>query len=68
MIVTGGASFIGSTTCEGLTNKGFKVVVVDNLYSGSLSNVSSLLSTSKVAFVKVDVSNPEELTESLSIT
>ena len=34
VILTGGCGFIGSHLCELLIDKGYKVYVIDNLYSG----------------------------------
>ena len=36
ILVTGGAGFIGSSLCEYLVNKNYKVIVVDNLKNGNL--------------------------------
>ena len=35
ILVAGGAGYIGSHTCVELLNRGFEVVVVDNLYNSS---------------------------------
>ena len=39
-LVAGGAGFIGSHLCEALLARGFRVVCVDSLISGRLSNLS----------------------------
>ena len=39
VLVTGGASFIGSHTVRLLLEKGYDVIVLDNLYTGSKDNV-----------------------------
>ncbi|MGB3512083.1 MAG: NAD-dependent epimerase/dehydratase family protein [Microcoleaceae cyanobacterium] len=39
IIITGGAGFIGSHLCELLLEKGDKVIVVDNLTTGKLTNL-----------------------------
>ena len=41
-VVTGGAGFLGSHLCEALLQRGHRVVCVDNLETGSLSNVEHL--------------------------
>ncbi len=34
ILVTGGAGYIGSHTCRQLIDAGYRVVVLDNFYSG----------------------------------
>ncbi len=41
-LVTGGAGFIGSYLCERLLNDGHEVLALDNLSTGSFSNVAQL--------------------------
>jgi dTDP-glucose 4,6-dehydratase len=41
-LVTGGAGFLGSHLCEHLVAKGYRVICVDNLDTGSLENVKHL--------------------------
>ena len=50
IIVTGGAGFMGSHIVDGLVAKGHDVLVVDNLSTGSLANLST-----EVEFVDIDV-------------
>lgn len=57
-LVAGGAGFIGSHLCERLLNEGYKVICLDNLYTGSLDNVSGLMSNVNFTFVKHDVVSP----------
>jgi len=42
ILVTGGAGFIGSNTCESLLNDGFNVVCLDNFLTGSKENINHL--------------------------
>jgi UDP-glucose 4-epimerase len=42
ILVTGGAGFIGSNLVESLLNSGEDVVVLDNMHTGSRSNLKSL--------------------------
>jgi dTDP-glucose 4,6-dehydratase len=41
-VVTGGAGFLGSHLCDALIGRGFRVICVDNLDTGSLQNVEHL--------------------------
>jgi dTDP-glucose 4,6-dehydratase len=57
VLLTGGAGFIGSHVCDRLLKDGHQVVVVDNLVTGSLENITHLAGRSDFAFIKHDVSN-----------
>lgn len=54
-LVTGGAGFIGSNICDALIDKGQKVVCVDNLSSGRISNIVHLLQHPNFEFIKHDI-------------
>jgi dTDP-glucose 4,6-dehydratase len=41
-VVTGGAGFLGSHLCDHLVERGFRVLCIDNLDTGSLQNVEHL--------------------------
>ena len=45
-VVTGGAGFIGSNLAEELANMGYEVVILDNLSTGNINNLSNLLKKS----------------------
>lgn len=49
-LITGGAGFIGSNLVHDLAQKGDEVIVVDNLSTGSLENISDVLD--KIKFIK----------------
>jgi dTDP-glucose 4,6-dehydratase len=57
VLVTGGAGFIGSHLCDRLLAEGHQVVVVDNLVTGSLTNIAHLAGRDDFRFIKHDVSN-----------
>lgn len=61
ILVTGGAGFIGSSLCRFLLDKGAYVTCVDNLSSGSESNIEELKSDPKFRFIFHDVTEPIEL-------
>jgi nucleoside-diphosphate-sugar epimerase len=54
-VVTGGAGFLGSHLCESLLARGWDVVAVDDLSSGSRANVAHLLDLPTFALVEHDV-------------
>ena len=56
VVVTGGAGFLGSHLCARLLDRGDEVVCLDNLISGSLTNIEGLFSRPGFAFVEHDVS------------
>jgi len=56
-LVTGGAGFIGSHLCDSLIKKGYKVVCVDNLITGSVKNIKHLEKNRNFRFLRLDVSN-----------
>jgi dTDP-glucose 4,6-dehydratase len=57
ILVTGGAGFIGSHFCDRLLEEGHRIVVVDNLITGSIENIAHLAGREDFQFVKYDVSN-----------
>jgi len=57
ILVTGGAGFIGSHLTDRLLKEGHRVVVVDNLVTGSTENIAHLAGNSDFLFIKHDVSN-----------
>jgi dTDP-glucose 4,6-dehydratase len=54
-VVTGGAGFLGSHLCDLLIEKGWEILCMDNLVTGSDANVSHLLSHPRFRFVRQDV-------------
>jgi nucleoside-diphosphate-sugar epimerase len=57
-LVTGGASFIGSTLTDQLLARGAKVRIVDDLSSGHLDNIRGHLGGGKVDFLHADLREP----------
>ena len=55
-MVTGGAGFVGSWTCERLLDLDVEVVCVDNLMTGEQENLRTLESRSGFTFLDQDVS------------
>lgn len=58
ILVTGGAGFLGSHLCELLINKGNDVICLDNLFTGSKSNILHLLKNPSFEFMRHDITFP----------
>jgi dTDP-glucose 4,6-dehydratase len=56
-LVTGGAGFLGSHLCEELLRRGHRVICVDSLETGSLSNIEHIRSDA-FEFRLIDIINP----------
>lgn len=62
VLVTGGAGFIGSTLVDRLLDEGAReVIVVDNLFVGSVGNLKDALASGCVTFYKDDAELPTTL-------
>ncbi|OGM77727.1 hypothetical protein A2188_01985 [Candidatus Woesebacteria bacterium RIFOXYA1_FULL_43_9] len=59
ILVTGGAGFIGSHLCEQLVAKKHQVICLDNLFSGSKKNLTTIINNPHFRFVKGDVRQKE---------
>src|ERR1051326_8525192 len=57
VLVTGGASFIGSTLTDQLLARGAKVRIVDDLTSGHLDNLRQPLAKGEIEFMQADLRN-----------
>jgi nucleoside-diphosphate-sugar epimerase len=67
ILVTGGAGFIGSHLCDSLITKGYNVVCLDNLLTGSKKNIEKLLADPKFEFIEADVTKPiNQITNQIS--
>ncbi len=58
ILITGGAGFIGSYLCESLLSQGHEVICLDNLFSGSKTNIQPLRDHSHFEFIRHDVTRP----------
>jgi dTDP-glucose 4,6-dehydratase len=57
VVVTGGAGFLGSHLCHRLLDRGDEVVCIDNLITGSITNISDLFGRRGFTYIEHDVSN-----------
>lgn len=55
ILIAGGAGFIGSHLAEAILKKGKDVLVIDNLYTGSLQNIEIFKTSKKFDFIEWDV-------------
>ena len=58
IVVTGGAGFIGSNTCEDLVHNGHHVICLDNFLTGKVENIPV---HDNCKFIKCDVNNYHDL-------
>jgi nucleoside-diphosphate-sugar epimerase len=58
VLITGGASFIGSHLADALVARGARVRIVDDLTSGNLSNIQRHLGNGKLEFIEADLREP----------
>ena len=59
-VVTGGAGFVGSHLCDHLLAKGYRVICIDNLDTGSLQNIEHIRSKD-FSFINHDITEEVEV-------
>jgi len=64
-VVTGGAGFIGSHLTDQLLKRGDEVVVLDNLSTGRMENLSALLGNPRLKVLTGSITDPQLLTEAV---
>lgn len=57
VLVTGGAGFLGSHLCERLVDDGYRVICVDNLYTGTEKNIRHLYRHQNFCFYELDITS-----------
>ena len=62
-LITGGAGFIGSHLAERLLDRGDRVVVLDNLSTGSVENIRHLKSSAQLQYHLDNIENRQLLAE-----
>jgi UDP-N-acetylglucosamine 4-epimerase len=60
IVVTGGAGFIGSNTCEAFVNEGLEVICLDNFLTGKRENIAHLMDSSLFTLVEGDIRNLDD--------
>ena len=60
IVVTGGAGFIGSNTCEAFVNEGLEVICLDNFLTGRRENIINLIESPLFTLVEGDIRNLED--------
>ena len=55
VLITGAAGFIGSHLCDLFINKGYQVIGMDNLLTGSMDNIAHLMPLETFSFYHHDV-------------
>ena len=58
VLVTGGAGFLGSHLIDRVLDQGSHVICVDNLFTGSKSNIAHLANNPKFEFIRHDITFP----------
>jgi UDP-N-acetylglucosamine 4-epimerase len=66
ILVTGGAGFIGSNTCESLISEGHEVICLDNFITGRRSNIKELLKSPNFHLIEGDIRNLEDCRKAVS--
>lgn len=56
ILITGGAGFIGSHLCDHFLAKGYEVICMDNLLTGSVQNIAHIRDK-RFSFIQYDVTN-----------
>ena len=57
ILITGGAGFLGSHLCDRFIKENYHVIVMDNLITGDLNNISHLMDNSNFEFINHDITN-----------
>ncbi len=63
ILLAGGAGFVGSHLADALLNKGYEVLVIDNLEKGSIINIQHNIGKHGFKFIKSDIMEITELKE-----
>jgi len=67
VLITGGAGFLGSHLCDLFIQKGWRVLCLDNLLTGSLENISRLRRHKRFRFLRHNIAQPVYLKDRLDL-
>lgn len=65
VLISGAAGFLGSHLCDRFIKQGYRVIGIDNFYTGSAKNLSHLDNNSNFNFIKADIINPLKIDEKI---
>jgi dTDP-glucose 4,6-dehydratase len=65
VLITGAAGFIGSHLCDYFISKNYKVIAIDNLITGRLTNLSHLKSNIDFKFKEIDITHDFNIDDSI---
>lgn len=65
ILITGAAGFLGSHLCDRFIQEGFRVIAMDNLSTGTLSNIEHLFNSGHFEFHEYDVTKFVHISGSL---
>lgn len=65
-VITGGAGFVGSHLAEYLLEKGQEVVVLDDMSTGRVDNLQTILGTPRLRVVRGSICDPSVVNECLA--
>ena len=63
ILITGGAGFLGSHLSHALLEKGYRVIILDDLSHGDMGNISDTITSPKFSFYRGDVLDKSFLIE-----
>lgn len=55
IVITGGAGFIGSNTCEAFVNEGLEIICLDNFLTGKRENIAHLMNSPLFTLIEGDI-------------
>lgn len=67
ILITGGAGFIGSHIVDTCVQRGYSVVIIDNLSSGQRSNIAHHEGNASVHFYEADICDTTRMQEIFQI-